>query len=175
MAQNRIGLSYGQWQPNSLETEEPASVFSGTADSTPYLALHADWHVFAEISLHTSAGYWSHLFRKRGGPETITILPFEVGLEHELVAHSPITPYAIYGAGLLLASFHSGNFTKLPRKFARPTAGFDIFLVTGIRFMPLAPLGGELNFGYVVAVLPKKLGVGDYSGLRATVGIFVEF
>ena len=174
-AQNRAGIGLGQWQPNSLAEERPASVFSGTADSSPFIQLQADLKLFPDVALHVSLGHWAHRFHKSDEPSTITMLPIEIGLKHILVSQTAINPYAVYGAGLLLASYgRSLHKSSLPN-LSNFSTGFDIFLTTGIQVTPFQPLGLDLNFGYIVAVLPKKLGVGDYSGLRATVGLFFIF
>ncbi len=173
---NKVGFFIGQWQPNSLKVEEPASVFSGTADSSPFLSLHGDFHFWAEISLHTSVGYWGHLFRKGDSYNTLSIFPIDLGIEHALVSQSALSPYALYGAGLLLVSYSEGRHIRKPFRLKQLSVGFEIFLITGIQIKPVQPFGIDINFGYIIANLPSDLGINkDYSGLRATIGLFLSF
>ena len=175
-SKTKFAINVGQWQPNHLATDEPGSVFSGTADSTPFYAVHFSRRFVGDLSIHLSVGYWAHFFDRPDQPVTLRVTPIEIGLEQSLIIDSNISPYVNYGAGLLLTSTVNGDRLY---KFALGDVselGFEIYLIAGIRSSIFRRLGLDLNFGYVVANLPESLGVGkDYSGIRATVGVVYSY
>jgi|GEM_PF-1888946 hypothetical protein len=179
----RIGLYMGQWQPNTLQTEPTSSVFAGTADSSPYLALHWDFPFYQSVSIHASFGRWAHVFRQkphRGNTllkdATLIIIPLEFGVEHDLIEDFPLSPYVLYGGGILLADKVPGDRVTSFRLVEKPSVGFDLFLITGFQFTVAGPVGLDVNFGYIIAALPENLGVGkDYSGIRALLGLYINY
>ncbi|MEE9170565.1 MAG: hypothetical protein V3U73_12450 [bacterium] len=175
-SKGKFGISVGQWQPNQLSTDEIGSVFSGTADSTPFYAVHYSRHLFGDIALHLSIGYWAHFFDRPDKPITVRVTPIEIGVEQSLISDSNISPYVAYGVAALLTSTVDGNrlYKLTPGNASK--VGFEIYLIAGIQADIFRPIGVELNFGYVVANLPESLGVGkDYSGIRATFGLVYSY
>ena len=169
---NKIGIIIGQWQPNLLKDEKPASVFQGTANSSPYLAINYDRSIWKEIGFHFSIGAWTHLFEEPEETSTLVITPIEVGIEHELISNSIISPYVLYGTGILLGKEIKGDKLKSLNLGSFSNTGFGFFLLTGIRFAPLKYMDFDLNFGYSYAKFPDTIGsLEDYSGVRATFGI----
>ena len=167
-----LGISIGQWQPNQINTESPSSVFSGTADSTPFYSLYLSRHIFGDIEVHILIGYWAHFFDRDIDPFTLRILPIQIGVKQTLIDDSSISPYVIYGGGLLFANTIKGEQIQKSGPGKLTKTGFEIFLLTGIQLDLIGPIGLNLNFGYVVANMPESLGVGvNYSGLRATIGV----
>lgn len=167
---NKVGFLIGQWQPNLIRDEKPVSVFGGTANSSPYLGINYERIIWKNISTHLSLGYWSHLYDNNN--QTVSIMPIEFGIEHELIENFPISPYVLYGMEVLFGKTAEGNRLK--------KIGFDhfshtalgVFLITGIRLAPLSNVEMVLNFGYIYARFSENMDtIEDYSGLRATVGI----
>ncbi|HDL19531.1 MAG TPA: hypothetical protein ENH29_10785 [Bacteroidetes bacterium] len=171
-SKNKIGLTIGHWQPNLLINEKPASVFNGTANSLPYLSINYDRAVWGNVNVHLSVGYWAHRYDSSEPKTTLVISPLEFGLEHELVDNFIVTPYVLYGAGLLLGKCETGNRLKEVNINHFTQTGLDLFLQTGLRIAPVSSFEIDLNLGYLYAKFPKKIGSGtDYSGIRATIGI----
>ncbi len=173
---NKLGIIFGQWQPNLLKSEKPISVFTGTANSSPYFALNYDRVLFGNIGAHFSVGYWNHLFERADHDETLSILPLEFGIEHQLIDNFVLSPYVLYGAGFLLGRSEKKDKLKNFSLDHFTTTGIGFFLLTGLRFLPLETIELDLNFGYLYARFPIKVGSGeDYSGVRATLGINYVF
>jgi len=171
-----MGFFIGRWQPNQLNNESLSSVFSGTADSTPFYSIHFSRPLFGDVGVHFSIGYWAHFFDRDIDPFTLRILPIQIGVKQSLIDNSSISPYVIYGGGLLLANKIKGEHIQRigPGKLSKTV--FEIFLLTGIQVDLIGPIGLNLNFGYVVANMPESLGVGvNYSGLRATIGVVYSY
>jgi len=169
---NKLGIIIGQWQPNTLRDDKPASLFKGTASSTPYLAINYDRLVLGGVKAHFSIGYWSHLFEEPGRTYTIKINPIEIGIEHELIDDFIISPYVLYGAGLLFGKSQEGDQLKNISLNNFGSIGIDLFLLTGIRITPFQPIDVDINFGYLYAKFPKEFGsTTEFSGVRASVGI----
>lgn len=169
---NKIGIIVGQWQPNLLKDEKPASVFHGTANSTPYWAINYDRSLWGEIGLHFSIGSWAHLFEEPEKSSTLIITPIEIGIEHNLISNSNISPYVLYGSGILLGKENNGDKLKSLHFGSFANTGFCLFLLTGLRFTPSDFVDFDLNFGYSYAKFPNTVGsLEDYSGVRATLGL----
>lgn len=175
-SKNSVGFSVGQWQPSQLKTESPSSVFSGSADSTPFYSLHFSRHIFGDVGAHLSIGYWAHFFDRDIDPFTLRVVPVHLGVKQSLIDDSIISPYVIYGGGLLFANTIEGEKINKSGPGKLSKTGFEIFLLTGIQTDLISRFGLNLNFGYVVANMPESLGVGvNYSGLRATVGVVYRY
>jgi len=173
---NKLGLLYGQWQPNLLKSEKSASVFAGTANSTPYMAMNFDHVLYGTVAFHLSLGYWAHLYEESAQKNTLVIIPLEMGIEHQLIDNSPISPYVLYGGGMLFGTTLAGDRLNKFRISRLGERGFELFLLTGLRIIPFRFINFDLSFGYLYAKFPRTLGVGDdFSGVRALVGIHYIF
>ncbi len=173
---HKLGLLYGQWQPNMLKSEKSASVFAGTANSTPYLAINFDHDLYGAVAFHLSLGYWAHLYEESAQKNTMVIIPLELGIEQQLIDNSPISPYVLYGGGMLFGTTLAGNRLNKFQISRLSERGFELFLLTGLRFTPFRFINLDLSFGYLYAKFPRVLGIGnDYSGVRAVVGMNYVF
>ncbi|RKY77877.1 hypothetical protein DRQ00_06230 [candidate division KSB1 bacterium] len=178
-APKELGILYGQWQPLNLTTQTTASLFQGIADTSPYFALFFNTHIAKGIYLQQTIGFWNQKKVKILWIQSVLIIPFYLNIKHRLVEKSPLSPFVSYGAGLLLGieNHQTGTIPTTNTETTQATQlGFEFNISTGIDVTICRHLGLNLSFCYCYAKFPQKLGeTDDYTGSRATVGIFYVF
>ncbi len=165
-------LLTGQWQPQTLTTQNTASLFAGSAKSTPYFQVCLCEPIRSGLFFGQALGYWHQKEVNTAEVRTLSLVPVNLFLKHRLVVDSPIMPYVSYGGGAVLALRHSRN----PSVGLPPQVGMDIFVETGIDAHLRRPFGAHLSFAYHYTKFQADVGeTDDFTGPQGMFGIFWQF
>ncbi len=168
-----MGAEFGVWKPSSLD-DYPSQPLKNVDGAGPYFGVTFTSPIIKSHSLRISLMQWRQQHLKEVALESVTLRHLSFDLKYIVLPENNISPYASYGVAAIWSREEPMNSED--ERIPLDRAGWGFNLGAGIDFLLQDHLGLGLEYQYLYAVFPKRVGLTDnYSGPKFSLKLYYIF
>ena len=161
---NSIGIEFGAWNPNNLQSSESKTSLSSIEKNIFYGGFLLT-PLTKSLLFRITIGYYN--FSKNNSNkinDNLTLLPLLFDIKYLLIPETRISPYVSYGIGSCLFYSSNEDVSSIPIK---NRIGYSLNLGTGFDFLLTKHLAFSFEFRYHYLKFNKEIIFTDnYSGSK---------